>query len=161
MQIAAALAHAHERGVVHRDLKSANVVITPEGHAKVLDFGLASRAPQGDLSEATRSLEALDSSNAIAGTLHYMAPELLRGEAADARSDLWALGVLLYEMAAGKLPFQGRTGFELTSAILRENPGPLPAHVPASLRSIIQRCLAKEPGRRYQRAAEEIGRAHV
>ena len=88
------------------------------------------------------------------GTPSYMAPELLQGQAADARSDLWALGVLLYEMAAGKLPFQGRTGFELTSAILRESPAPLPAHVPASLRSIIQRCLAKEPGQHYRNAGE-------
>jgi pimeloyl-ACP methyl ester carboxylesterase/tetratricopeptide (TPR) repeat protein/tRNA A-37 threonylcarbamoyl transferase component Bud32 len=152
-QIAGALAHAHERGVVHRDLKSANVVIATDGQAKVLDFGLASR-PKQQVDEATRSLEALDSSGAVAGTLHYMAPEILRGEPADERSDLWALGVVLYEMAAGKLPFEGRTGFELSSAILRETPAPLPAHVPPGIRGVVQRCLAKDPAHRYRSAIQ-------
>jgi len=153
-QVADALAHAHERGIVHRDLKSANVVITPEGRAKVLDFGLAQRLQPEQLAEATRSRASLTGEHTLAGTLHYIAPELLRGEPADARSDLWALGVLLYEMAAGKLPFEGQTGFELSSQILREPPAPLPARVPAGLRAIIQRLLAKEPGQRYQRAGE-------
>ena len=152
-QMAAALVHAHERGVIHRDLKSANVVITREGQAKVLDFGLASRVQQ-HVNEATRSLNALDSSGAIAGTLHYLAPEVLRGEPADERSDLWALGVVLYEMAAGKLPFEGRTGFELSSAILRESPAPLPAHVPPGIRGVVQRCLAKDPNHRYRSAIQ-------
>ena len=153
-QVADALAHAHERGIVHRDLKSANVVITPEGRAKVLDFGLAERVRPEELAEATRSRASLTGEHTLAGTLHYIAPELLRGEPADARSDLWALGVLLYEAAAGKLPFEGQTGFELSSAILREPPAPLPARVPAGLRAILQRLLAKEPGQRYQRAGE-------
>lgn len=109
-QIAAALEHAHGRGVIHRDLKSANVVITPDGHAKVLDFGLARWLPKSDLTEITRSKESLRTSDAIVGTLHYMAPELLRGEPAGAQTDIWALGVILYEMAAGKLPFEGCTG---------------------------------------------------
>jgi tetratricopeptide (TPR) repeat protein/predicted Ser/Thr protein kinase len=152
-QIADAVAHAHERGVIHRDLKTANVMLTPEGRVKVLDFGLAERLGADQLNEVTRS-QQLPENRALAGTLLYMAPELFRGQPADARSDIWSLGVLLYEMAAGRMPFQGRTGFELTSAILRESPAALPAHVPAGLRGVIARCLEKEPAQRYQRASE-------
>jgi len=153
-QIADALAHAHERGIVHRDLKSLNVVVTPAGHVKVLDFGLAKRLSGSELDEATRSQKSLTAAGAIVGTMTYMAPEVLRGEAADARSDIWALGVVLYEMAAGQMPFRGQTGFELSSAILREPPAALPAAVLSGLRAIIQRCLAKETGQRYQHAGE-------
>ena len=153
-QISAALAHAHERRIVHRDLKSANVIITPDGQAKVLDFGLAQRLPEEDLTEVTRSTGTLNETGALTGTLPYMAPEVLSGQPADTRSDIWALGVMLYEMGAGELPFKGKTSFELCSAILRELPTPLPPRVPATLRGIIQRCLAKEPGQRYQRASE-------
>lgn len=153
-QIADALAHAHERGVIHRDLKSSNVVITPEGRAKVLDFGLAKRTLPDELTMATQSYATLTETGGISGTLYYLAPEVLRGEPADARSDLWALGVVLYEMATGQLPFKGETGFELTSAVLRDPPPPLPARLPAGLRGVIQRCLVKEPAQRYQRASE-------
>jgi len=152
-QIADALSHAHERGVVHRDLKSSNVIVTPEGRPKVLDFGLAKRLRGADLADATRT-QGLTAAGVIAGTLSYMAPEVLRGQPADQRSDIWALGVVLYEIAAGKQPFQGQTGFELTAAILREPPAPLAPQAPAGLRAIIQRCLAKEPGERYQHAGE-------
>jgi serine/threonine protein kinase/Flp pilus assembly protein TadD len=154
MQIADALAHAHERGIVHRDLKSANVVVTPEGRAKVLDFGLAQRLRKEELAEVTQSKASLTPGAGIAGTLAYMAPEVLRGELAEARSDIWALGVVLYEMAAGEAPFQGATGFELSSAILREPPRALPARVSSGIRSVVQRCLAKQPALRYQRASE-------
>jgi serine/threonine-protein kinase len=153
-QIADALEHAHERGIVHRDLKSSNVIINPEGRAKVLDFGLAKRVSPEALGEATRSQATLTEAGAVAGTLQYMPPEVLRGEPADARGDLWALGVVLYEMAAGRLPFAGNTGFEISSAILREPPAALPPRVPAGLKAIIQRCLAKDPAQRYQRAGE-------
>jgi TolB-like protein/Tfp pilus assembly protein PilF len=153
-QIADALSHAHERQIIHRDLKSGNVVITPEGRAKVLDFGLAKRLSGDEMDEVTRSQASLTAPGAIVGTLAYMAPEQLRGEPADARSDIWALGVVLYEMAAGSRPFRGQTGFALSSAILNQAPAPLPAGVAAPLRAVIERCLEKDPRRRYQRARE-------
>ncbi len=156
VQLADALAHAHDRGILHRDLKSANVKITPAGDVKVLDFGLAHRLEDKTLTGITRTTDALSQEGSLAGTLTYMAPELLRGEPADARSDIWALGILLYEMATGDLPFHGRTAFELSTAILREPPAPLPPHVLAGLRAIIVRCLAKQPGQRYQRASEVL-----
>jgi len=154
VQIAAALAHSHARSIVHRDLKSSNVMVTPEGLVKVLDFGLARRLFTEAPAEATRTIAPLDSDARIVGTLPYMAPELLRGVAADERSDLWALGVLLFEAATGQLPFRGRTTFEITSAITHELPPPMPTWTPRGLWAIIQRCLAKEPAQRYQRASE-------
>ncbi|MDA2912834.1 protein kinase [Acidobacteriia bacterium AH_259_A11_L15] len=153
-QIADGLAHAHEHGIVHRDLKSANVVITPEGRAKVLDFGLAKQLREEELETVTRSQASLTAEGVVMGTLAYMAPEQLRGQPADARSDVWALGVMLHEMLAGQRPFRGNTGYELSSAILMKSPEPLPAKVPPEVRAVIGRCLAKEPGERYQRAAE-------
>jgi serine/threonine protein kinase/photosystem II stability/assembly factor-like uncharacterized protein len=151
-QIADALAHAHDRGIVHRDLKGSNVMVTPEGRVKVLDFGLATRLEREGLSDVTLSHSSLETK--LVGTLPYMAPEILRGEKGDHLSDVWALGVLLYEAAAGGLPFRGKTGFELTSAILREPPPPLPATIPYGLAAVIQRCLMKQPPERYQRASE-------
>ncbi|HMC82330.1 MAG TPA: protein kinase, partial [Candidatus Polarisedimenticolia bacterium] len=155
IQVADALAHAHERSIVHRDLKSPNVFITPEGRVKVLDFGLAKRLSRGDPeAEMTRSVAPLTGAGTIVGTLHYIPPEVLRGAVGDTRGDLWALGVMLFEMAAGRLPFPGRTPFEISSAILTQPPAPFPAGVPAGLRGVIQRCLVKEPEQRYQRAGE-------
>src|SRR5581483_11400714 len=92
--------------------------------------------------------------SSVSGTLPYMAPEILRGDAADARGDLWALGVVLYELCSGHLPFEGRTGFEISSAIIREMPKPLGSPVPPGLWAVIQRCLTKEPMQRYQTAGE-------
>jgi serine/threonine protein kinase/Tfp pilus assembly protein PilF len=155
IQIADALAHAHDRGIIHRDLKAGNVIVTAEGRAKVLDFGLAKRLPTEVLQDQeTKSQDSLTEAGQIVGTLHYMAPELLRGQPADARSDIWALGVLLYEMAVGDQPFRGRTRFEVTHAIMGDPVPPLPANVPPALRAVIQRCLAKERGERYQGARE-------
>src|SRR5215469_23876 len=121
MQLADALAHAHERGIVHRDLKSGNVIVTPSGRLKVLDFGLSKRLAQKASEETTQLDRSWDEQHSITGTLPYIAPELLKGQEADARSDIWALGVLLYEMAAGRRPFRGGTPYELSAAILREN----------------------------------------
>ena len=152
-QIAEALEHAHNRGIVHRDLKAANVIVTTEGRVKVLDFGLAKRLRTDELVDATRSQSFVDEGQ-TAGTLPYMAPEVLRGTPADERTDIWALGVMLYEMSGGMRPFQADSAYELTSAILRDDPPPLSAAVPAGLAAVITRCLAKESNQRYQRAGE-------
>ncbi len=151
-QIADALAHAHEHGIVHRDLKSDNVVITPEAQVKLIDFGIAVPLPRPETDAMTRTLESPVSSAPV-GTLAYMAPEVLRGEAATARSDIWSLGVLLYEMASGRLPFEGETPLDVVSAITKETPRALPSRVSAGLRSVVQRCLQKEPGSRYSSPA--------
>ncbi|MCU1275472.1 MAG: glycosyl hydrolase repeat-containing glycosyl hydrolase [Bryobacterales bacterium] len=154
VQIARALAHSHDRNILHRDLKSSNIAVTLEGLVKVLDFGLARRLATEVLGEATQTFGPLDSGAGVVGTLAYMAPEVLRGEEGDYRSDLWALGVVLYEAASGQLPFRGRTTFEVTSAILHELAPPLPSWIPPGLWAVIQRCLSKEPAQRYQRASE-------
>jgi eukaryotic-like serine/threonine-protein kinase len=153
IQIADALAHAHERGIVHRDLKSANVLITPQGRVKVLDFGLAARH-QREVDEATRSAAAFDAPGIVAGTIPYMSPEALRGAVADPRSDVWSFGILLYEMASGRRPFTSRSSADLTSAILRDDVPAAPANVAPGLAAVISRCLQKEPDRRYADAGE-------
>jgi len=152
-QIAEALGHAHDRGVVHRDLKTANVVVSADGRPKVLDFGLARRI-DAELPDARTQTSPSDPNPVAGGTLAYMAPEVLLGQQANAGSDVWSLGVLLYEMATGDLPFKGRNQFELTASILRSPVEPMPAHVSPMLRAIILRCLAKEPDQRYARASE-------
>jgi eukaryotic-like serine/threonine-protein kinase len=151
-QIASALEYAHTHGVLHRDLKSANVRQSGAGQVKVLDFGLAAVAKDASSSVETQSSPS--STSGAPGTLAYLSPEVLSGTPADARADIWALGVLLYEMASRTYPFPGRTIYELCSSILREAPRPLPMHVPPGLRAIILRCLAKHPEQRYQRASE-------
>ena len=145
-EIASALDKAHTRKIIHRDLKPSNVMLTESG-AKVLDFGIATRDADPELATVTESVTALTDQGAIAGTVPYMAPEALRGEPADARSDVWGLGVVLYEMLGGQRPFTGSTGAEVSSAILRDPPPPLPKGVPSGVETIVQRCLKKDPTR--------------
>ncbi len=105
VQIAGALGHSHGRNIIHRDLKSSNIMITSEGLVKVLDFGLAKRSEKDLLEGATQTIGPLDAAQGLTGTLQYMAPEILRGLETDHRIDIWALGVVLYEAACGQLPF--------------------------------------------------------
>ena len=155
-QVAAALVHAHGRGVVHRDLKSANIVFGAENRIKVLDFGLSRRTTVAT-DDVTRPPETLTEAGVIAGTLAYMSPEVLRGGKADERADLWALAVTLFEMCASRRPFEGATPFEMSAAILGSEPPPLPPHVPAPLGAFVTRALSKDPGARFPTAASFRG----
>jgi serine/threonine-protein kinase len=155
-QIAGALGHAHDRGVIHRDIKASNIVITPAGRVKILDFGLAKVNIPREAETETLSLDSAGLGSSIVGTLPYMAPEILQGGQADARSDIWSLGVVLYEMATGRRPFRGQTPFALSSAILRATPERITTTLPAGLRHIVQRCLERAPGHRYQRCGEIV-----
>ncbi|HUI40648.1 MAG TPA: serine/threonine-protein kinase [Terriglobia bacterium] len=166
VQMAGALAHAHGRGIVHRDLKASNVMITPGSEAKLLDFGLARRLGSLAIESVSKSRQSLTDLGGLAGTLCYMAPEVLRGKPADVRSDLWSLGALLYETLCGRLPFQGETPFELSLAIMVEEPPALPPGLPVSVRAIVTKCLEKDPQQRYGnceelRAALERARAEL
>ncbi len=154
-QLADALAHAHERGVVHRDLKSNNVIVTPDWRVKVLDFGLAKRAVDSDMTAAVTQIHAsLTQAGMAVGTLPYMSPEQLRGENVQISSDLWALGVVLDEMATGSRPFKGNTPFELSAAILSDEPVQVPSHVRPELKTAITGCLVKDSRQRYASALD-------
>lgn len=154
-QLASALGHAHQRGVLHRDVKASNIIIQPNCQLKLLDFGLAVRM-KGVNPKSASSFSMLEPA-APAGTLPYLAPEVLRGERANVPSDLWALGVVLYQMASARLPFPGRTQFEMAFSILTEPPAPLPSQTDTRLASVILRCLEKDTERRYE-CAEMIYR---
>lgn len=153
VQIADALGFAHEHGVIHGDLKGSNVMVTADGAIKLLDFGLGRRIPRSGMEEVTRSRLTLAEAGATAGTLPYLAPEVLRGEITSPQSDTWALGVLLYQMATGELPFQGATPFELSMEIMVAAPRKL-AELPEPLQSVLQRCLVKDPAERCGHARE-------
>jgi serine/threonine-protein kinase len=155
LQIAEAVAAAHDHGVIHRDLKAGNIKITPEGKVKVLDFGLA-RAVGG---ETLNQQSTITEPGRIIGTPAYMSPEQARGEATNERSDIWSLGCVLYEMLTGRIPFEGTTPSDTLAGILEREPDwqVLPHNTPANILVLLRRCLEKDPRRRLR----DIGDAGI
>ena len=155
LQIAEGLEAAHDKGVIHRDLKPANIKINPEGQVKILDFGLA-KALEGDVSDSSLSqsptlTNAATQAGVILGTAAYMSPEQARGENADQRADVWAFGIVLFEMLTGRRTFEGRTVSDVLAAVLATEPqwNSLPVNLHPRLQQLLERCLAKEPRDRY------------
>lgn len=157
MQLCDALAEAHGHGIIHRDLKPANVRLTPDGRAKVLDFGLAQRparatvAQAGEPAAVAESLAASDGQ--IIGTPTYMAPEVLLGQAGDQRSDIYSLGVTLFELVVGRPPFEGSNFLSIALAVLTEPPPPIRTLLPGGLGEIVAKCMTREVAQRYQSVA--------
>lgn len=157
MQIADALEAAHMKGIVHRDIKPANLFVVGDGRIKILDFGLAKTISRQQ--EDAAEEESLTMEGVIPGTTGYMSPEQVRGEEIDGRSDLFSLGVVLYEMSTGKRPFEGKNRVLLMNAILNAkapSPGSVNAALPRELDGIVGKALEKDRVKRYQRAAEMI-----
>jgi len=165
LQVGDALATAHARGVVHRDIKSTNIIITPRGQVKVLDFGLAKLLSEKGAPGLTPLEPELTRVGATLGTPSYMSPEQARGERADHRSDIFSFGVVLYELATGRTPFTGRSQVETMNAVINQRHAPvteLNKKAPPALATLIDRALAKKPGDRYQsmpQLMEELRRA--
>jgi predicted ATPase/tRNA A-37 threonylcarbamoyl transferase component Bud32 len=161
IQIASALSAAHQAGIIHRDIKPENIMLRPDGIVKVLDFGLAKLATTNlnadvDAEAPTRELINTEAGS-VMGTAHYMSPEQARGVAVDARTDIWSLGVVLYEMVAGHLPFNGETTTDVIAAIIKTSFPPLARFrpdAPPALEEIILKALEKDPAERYQRIQE-------
>src|SRR4029078_7206526 len=162
VQVASALSAAHEAGVVHRDIKPENIMLRPDGYVKVLDFGIAKLTEQKPASddrriETTALLQTRP--GLVLGTAHYMSPEQARGQKVDGRSDIWSLGVVLYEMVGGRPPFRGETPSDCVAAILTAEPASLSSispDVPAKLESILQKALRKNTDERYQTIEEML-----
>jgi serine/threonine protein kinase len=157
-QLADGLAAAHAAGVVHRDMKPENVMLTRDGRAKILDFGLARYQPAAAPAEGTATMTQ---PGMIMGTVGYMSPEQVTGTTADARSDIFSLGIMIHEMLTGKTAFECATSVETMSAILRADPPELSATVPLPLRQIVQHCLEKEPAHRFQSAKDLAFNLHA
>src|SRR6478735_5972541 len=161
VQVASALAAAHEAGVVHRDIKPENIMLRPDGYAKVLDFGIAKLTEQRPASDDQVETAAVLQTRPgfVLGTAHYMSPEQARGQKVDARSDIWSLGVVLYEMVAGSPPFRGETPSDCIASILTTEPPPLSGVLPdvsLKLESILQKALRKNSDERYQTIKEML-----
>ena len=162
VQVASALAAAHEAGVVHRDIKPENIMLRPDGYAKVLDFGIAKlieQRPPSDRYEVGTTAVLQTRPGLVLGTGHYMSPEQTRGQKVDARSDIWSLGVVLYEMVGGIPPFRGETPSDCIASILKTEPPPLSdvlSDVPLKLESILQKALRKNSDERYQTIKEML-----